>query len=59
MDYKESMLDVLEQLTENGLEGAIPALIAECVNEMKYTANSKYNMLKCTAFHCERLSKSN
>lgn len=59
MDYKEAMLDVLEQLSANGLEGTIPTLVAECVNEMKCTTNSKYDMLKWTAFHCERLSNSN
>jgi hypothetical protein len=59
MDYKEAMLDVLEQLSANGLEGAIPTFVAECVGEMKCATNSRRDMLKWTAFHCERLLNLN
>ncbi len=56
MDYKEAIMDVLEQLRKEGLEGTIPILVAECVNELKWANNNKNDMLRWTAFHCNRMS---
>lgn len=51
-DFKKQMIDLLNSLTEAGFEGAIPRLIAECVNEANFVYNTNAVTLYWTAVHC-------
>lgn len=57
-DYKKEMIALLEEVSNNGMNGAIPALISEALNEAKFIDNDTNGMLEWTAYHCKRLANN-
>ena len=54
-DFKNELVKLLEELTNAGLEGAIPRLIAEAVNEANFIYNTNEVTLYWVAVHCNHL----
>ena len=55
MDFKQALIDLLEQVSEAGLEGTIPALIAEAVNEANFKYNTNKETLYWVAVNCNNM----
>ena len=45
MDYKQQLIELLENVSKDGLEGAIPTLIHDAIMEAKFEHNTNENML--------------
>lgn len=54
-DFKNELVKLLEEVTNAGLEGAIPRLIAEAVNEANFIYNTNEVTLYWVAVHCNHL----
>lgn len=57
-DYKKEMIAILEQVSKDGLEGAIPSLIAESVKDAHFEHSTNKNMLDWTAYHCRKYKRT-
>lgn len=45
MDYKQELIELLERVSNDGLEGAIPTLIHNAIMEANFKHNTNENML--------------
>lgn len=57
-NYKKEMIAILEQVSKDGLEGAIPSLIAESVKDAQFANNTNKSMLNWTAYHCNKYKRT-
>lgn len=55
--YKDRLIDFLEEISQDGFEGAIPTLIAESLKEADFKHNTNDSMLHCTANFCNNFIK--
>ena len=53
MDYKEELHKMLNTLSEDGYEGAIPILIAEVMASHQFKHNESSEMVRNTIYHLQ------
>lgn len=53
MDYKENLKELFSNLTDDGLEGAIPTLIVEVLESMEFKHNPNTDMISALKDQCE------